>query len=172
MSDKNSNSWLPCLPPKAFKLSLFCVQLACLSTTSLVKLRKNSFSYSLLRVLWHELMLILLNIASAFIMPNLIKSFVLHVEYRLICDVSSVSTTWHFWLLLSSQCICNFPLNILLNLSGQYFASYFSLDIHNRQVCNFNPYYFPCQISVSMVHYLHETNQRLQSFFYSREKFP
>ena len=122
MSDKNSNSWLPCLPPylisKAFKLSLFCVQLACLSTTSHVKLRKNSFSYSLLRVLRHELMLILLNISSAFIMPNLIESFVLHVVYRLICDVSSVSTTWHFWLLLSSQCTCNFPLNILLNLFG------------------------------------------------------
>lgn len=120
MSDKNSNSWLPCLAPhlvsKAFKLSLFCVQLACLSTTSLVKLRKNSFRYNLLRILWHELMLILLNISSAFILPNLTKRFVLRVVYRLICDVSSVSTTWHFWLLLSSQCICNFPLNILLNL--------------------------------------------------------
>lgn len=100
MSDKNSNSWFPCLAPylisKAFKLSLFCVQLACLSTTSLVKLRKNSFSYNWLRILWHELMLILLNI-SAFIMPNLIKFFTLHVIYRLFCNVSSVSTTWHFW---------------------------------------------------------------------------
>lgn len=96
---KNSNSWFPFLAPylisKAFKLSLFCVQLACLSTTSLVKLRKNSFSYNLLRILWHELMLILLNI-SAFIMPSLIKFFILHVMYRLFCNISSVSTIWHF----------------------------------------------------------------------------
>lgn len=172
MLDKSINSGFPCLVlyliSKAFKLSLFCVQLAGLPAESLIKLRKNCFIYNSLRILWQKLMQTSLNIFSLFIMPNLILYSACHEQNVLLTFlVFQQSCTSGLW--LSSQCITSYPLNTLLNLFWSCFLSYVGLALCNRLmiISVLTPFLVRYWYQCYTIHM--EQSRDCISFFYSPE---